>query len=262
MKRYLKVYLTLVKLNYSNQLAFRADFVNSLIGNAAWSIFQITSTLLLTSRTPRVFGWTREEFLLLAAIYNVVLSVFYTHFSRNFNELPDNIHYGRLDSFLVKPIDSQFLLSCWHMGFGNILRFIIGIGFIGYLAMQINLDLTFWSILGFFALLAFSVLIVYSVWFIVMTITVWLSRLSNLVDVLYGINWVMRYPQEMFKGLGIYMFFIIFPLTFVVVSPAKVLLQKILLGDVLWPIVLSVGLFLVSRMFWKFALRYYTSASS
>ncbi len=261
MKRYLKVYLRLIRLNYSNQLAYRADFINSLMGNTAWSIFQIASTMLLTARTPKVFGWTRDEILLLAAVYNIVLSIFYIHFSRNFNELADNIHYGRLDSFLVKPIDSQFLLSCWHMGFGNIIRFVIGILFVCYLTTQIAINITFFSVLGFFILLVASVIILYSVWFTIMTSTIWLSRLSNLTDVLYIVNWTMRYPQEMYRGAHILLFLIIFPLTFVVVAPTKILLQKITQGDIIWSIALAVGLFAISRKFWKFALRYYTSAS-
>jgi len=106
-----------------------------------------------------------------------------------------------------------------------------------------------------------SVIILYSLWLMIMTLTVWYTKLSNLVDFLYEAHNVAKYPQEIYHGLNFVTYLVIFPLTLVVVIPTKALLQKVLLGDLLWPVITAVVLFYVARNFWKFALRSYTSAS-
>jgi ABC-2 type transport system permease protein len=65
----------------------------------------------------------------------------------------------------------------------------------------------------------------------------------------------------MYKGASIFLFFALFPLTLVVVTPIKVLLQKASVNDIVWLVVCAISLFIISRKFWQFALRSYTSAS-
>ncbi len=252
----------LIKLNFATMLAYRANFYSSFGANLAWSLFIITSMLLLTSKAPNVFGWTRDELLLLAGMYNVFISVFFILFSHNFNEFSENIHYGKLDAVLMKPIDSQFIMTCLLIGYGSAIRLIVGLLFVSYMLSQMHITLSFLTIGGFIVLFILSLIILYSFWFFVMTLTLWFTNLENLVNLLYEINHITRFPPEMYKGASIFLFITLFPLTLVIISPAKVLLQKILLGDIIWPIICSMMLFVVSRQFWKFALRYYTSASS
>jgi ABC-2 type transport system permease protein len=260
-KRYLKIYKTLIKLNIASTIAYRADFYSSLISSFGWSIYVISSMLLLTARTTNVFGWSREELLVAAGMYNVVFSVFYVLFSRNFNEFADTIHYGRLDGILMRPVDAQFLMTCQHMIFGNIVRFSLGTIFLFFMLFQLHIPITIVSILGFFALLAVSITIIYSLWMLVITITIWFTNLVNLVDLMYDINGVSRFPQEMFKSVSVFLLIAVFPLTLVVITPVKFLLHKMFVGDIVAPVVAAIGMFILSRFFWKFALRFYTSAS-
>lgn len=261
MKRYFKIYSILVKINIARLFAYRANFLNSIVGSLVWSIFNILSITLLTTRTSTVFGWSRYELMLLIGIYNIIFSIFYIFFARNFTELSNTIHFGRLDAILLRPIDSQFAISFWFSSAHQVIRLAIGILFTLYLTGQMHLVLSPFVVLGFFILIFFSIVIMYSIWFIVLTLTLWFSRLSNLVDLMYQINGIVRFPQEMYKSANLIIFYALFPLTFVIVSPAKALLQKILLGEIVWPIICSIALLFISRKFWQFALRSYTSAS-
>ncbi len=189
------------------------------------------------------------------------MSTFYVLFSRNFNQFQSTIHFGRLDTLLIKPIDTQFLLSCWHIGYTQLIRFSIGVFFLIYMLNKIHLQITLLTLVGLFCIVILSVVIMYSFWFIMMTLTIWFTKLSNMVDLLYAINSVSRFPQDIYKGASAFLMFALFPLTLIITVPARVILNKMLIGDVVWPIIFSVGMLFCARKFWKFALRYYTSAS-
>lgn len=261
MKRYLRIYWVLFKLNFAKMLAYRADFYNSLIANGGWSIFIIISFLLITSRTSSVYGWSREELLLLASLYNVFVSIFYIFFSRNFNTMAETINYGKLDAFLMKPIDAQFLTTCLNIGFGSTIRMVVGLITVGYLLFIMGVAVTPLTILTFIIMDFVSIVILYSFWFIVMTLTIWFTNLENLSNLLYDTNHTTRFPPEMYRGASIVLFVLLFPLTFILVTPAKVLLQKATPYDLILPIILATAMFSLSRKFWRFALRSYTSAS-
>jgi ABC-2 type transport system permease protein len=260
-KYYFKVYRMLLRLNLLKLFAYRANFYSSAVTHTVWSIFLIVAIALLTSKSSHVFGWTRNELLLMAGCYTVISSFFYFLFSRGFTDFSNIIHFGRLDSILIKPIDSQFLMTCSHASYTQICRFVIGAGFIFFIFPHTEATFSPLLILWFMLLTIFSVTIMYSFWLTLMTIAIWFTHLDNLKELLLQMNQISRFPQEMYKGASIFLFFALFPLTLVVVTPIKVLLQKASVNDIVWLVVCAISLFIISRKFWQFALRSYTSAS-
>lgn len=261
MKRYLRIYLRLLKVNFANFLAYRANFINSLISSGVWSTFGIVSMLFLTSRSSSVFGWSRNEILLLTAVYNILFSVYYCFFSENFEDLPLIVHLGRLDGLLLKPINTQFLISAWKIGYHSIIRFSIGIIFLFYLLNNMKINVNYVSILLFIFTSVLSIAIVYSIWFIVMTTTIWFSQLSNLPEFMFAVNGVIRYPGEIYKNYSKLLYVLFFPLTLVATIPVRAIIAKIQLSEFIFLISSAFILFYVSNKFFRFALRFYTSAS-
>lgn len=260
-KHYFKVYRVFLRLNLNTLFAYRANFINSVVANTVWAIFIIVSMLLLTSKTSHVFGWTRDELLILAGTYNIIFSIFYFFFSRNFSEFSNIIHFGRLDSILIKPIDSQYLMTFTNVSYTHIIRFSLGVGFVIYVLSQMHAAITLISIILFIVFLILSVIILYSIWMIIITVTIWYTKLSNLVEFLYEAHNVSKYPQEIYLKASVFILLAVFPLTLVVVNPAKALINKLSWSDFFWSGIFAVVLFVIARKFWRFALRFYTSAS-
>lgn len=261
MKRYITIYKQLLVINFANFITNRINFFNSIISSAIWSIFGIVSILLLTSRTSSVLGWTRSEILLLAAIYNIIFSIFYCFFSENFEELPLTIHLGRLDGLLLKPMNTQFLISAYKFGFHNIIRFTIGILFLLYLLQSMHIQITFLHLSLFIFICFLSIIIIYSLWFLVMTTTIWFSELQNLPEFMFAVQNVTRYPGEIYKNFSFFLYLLFFPLTLVATVPVRAITGKLTLTESL-AILLTAGiLFYLSQKFFHFALRFYTNAS-
>lgn len=263
MKRYIRIYLALLRLNFLALIVFRANFINSMLSSFTWGLFSISSIFLLTARVSNVYGWNKEDLLVLTGIYSIFIGLFHMFFSRNFERFSEVIHHGYLDSILIKPVDSQFLLSFWTINYTSILRIIIGVIFTIYVLYGLqDTSITIGMVGGFLIFLIVGILFFYSMWFLISTIIIWFSRLSNLTQLLYFINGMSRYPKEIFAETRNLFLFIFLPMVMAVNTPARILLKKEITSDFLILTFFAIGTFILSRYFWKFALRYYTSVSN
>lgn len=249
-------------LNFSMLTAYRGNFVNYLISGSIWGVFSILSMVLITANVTEVLGWKRHEILVLTGVSQIVMGIQHMFFSSNFERFPLYIQQGKLDSYLLKPVDAQVLVSVWLIRIISFSRLIIAGAFLGYLIIAYKLPVTIWTILGFIPLIICSVIILYSIWLMVTTLTIWFTRLSNIPEVLYSISAVMRFPPEVYREVTFFLFFFLFPLLLIGATPAKQLLGQLTATSLGITLLFAVVLLVVSRKFWLFALRSYTSASS
>jgi ABC-2 type transport system permease protein len=209
-----------------------------------------------------VYSWEKSEILLLTAVHAITVGIFHMLFSSNFEKFPRNVALGQLDSYLLKPIDSQVLVSIWLIRVVSFSRVLMGIGFLIYVVTTYSITLSFWHILFLIPAILLGLSIMYAIWFMITTLAIWFYRITNITEVLYTLNGITRFPPDILKEAALYVFIFLFPLTVIVASPAKILLSRITAFDVGVLIILSLGLLYLSRKFWLFALRFYTSASS
>lgn len=262
MKRYIKVYLKLLQVNFSLFIMYRANFILGVFSSLLWGAFSVIVMLLLTSKSSTIYGWTRSELLLLTALVNVILGVYRMVFSRNFGRFVSIVHLGELDSVLLKPIDSQFQLSFWYMNFPTIARVSCGAIFAMYLIAQNHIFVGVEQMVLFFIFVFFGLLFLYSITYLLLTLTIWYPRLSNILDFTEISTTIIRYPQEMYRETVWFVFFILLPISLIVSAPTKILLNRGNLSDMFLIAIVGIVFFVISRMFWKFALRFYTSSSA
>ena len=109
---------------------------------------------------------------------------------------------------------------------------------------------------------AFGILILYSVWFILGTLSVWFVKIYNITYVLKALLEGGRFPIAAYPTLyRIFMTFVV-PVAFLTTVPAEAFLGRGSAFYTTLSALFALVFFTVSRLFWRFALRYYTSASS
>lgn len=259
--RYLRIYKQILSLNMTALMIYRANFYNSLVASFIWGSFHIINMLILSNATKSIYGWSRSELLLLTATYSISFGLFSMLFSRNFSRLSILIDNGSLDGLLIKPLDSQFLVSVGQVNYTALVRSVLGIILLAYLVNTIHFSFNFLQIFIYILLILCGIVLTYCIWLMVSTLLIWLPRLSNLIDLLHFLSGTGRYPAEMFSQYRV-LSVLFFPLTIAITIPAKSLLQRAFVGDYVWLIVVTGLFFMLTRAFWLFALRSYTSANS
>lgn len=260
---YLKIYWQYMKANFSILLAYRWGVVHYLISTVGWTVFSILSVVLIAYKTDQVYGWSPEDMFLLACSYNIINGLFIAIFNKNFRYFVLLMNEGGLDQILLKPIDAQFLLSFQYINYFSMVRFLIGLFSTVYLVLfYLKIPVGFVDVLYFSVLMIFSLVVMYALWYTACTLTVWFPRLSNIIDLLHSFSGGSRNPPEIFLHSRYKILLIVFPFAFALAVPAKVLLHTVTLNDVFLLIALAFVFLVLTRMFWLFSLRYYSSASS
>lgn len=262
MKRYVRIYIQLLRLNLANLLTYRVNFVNHVIASIGWGAMSLYTVILLTARVTDAYGWRREELLLFNGVYGIVIGFFHMFISINMNRLSRVIHMGELDGILAKPIDSQFAVSLWWVNFSTVIRILMATAYTIWIIHNLHIAPTVSQLLLFAIFAVMALILLYSLWFLILTNLMWYSNMTNLVLFMYSFESVARFPKEMLAQLASYLFTIVLPLALVINTPTRALLARFFLTDAMLLLVLSLGFWIAARTYWRFALRHYTSASS
>lgn len=261
--KYFRIYRFQIHIALKRMFMFRINSVGMMISTSLWCVL-IYSTIILTTRNvTSVFGYTPAELLALGAVQVMFLGFFHTIFAKNMERLPEIINKGMLDATLLKPVDDQYSVSFGLVYPTTVVRILIGASTLVYLASVGSIVIpSFLHVVVFLTLLFVSELLIYSIWFIVATSLIWFPTMDNIIELLYNVNSISRFPYEFYREIGLTIALITFPFSIALTIPFKALTGKVALGEV-GILLLSAGVFLfLSRRFWKWSLRHYTSASN
>ena len=260
MARYLKVLRLFWSAAIAAEMEYRINFIISAfssLGNLVGSIFG----LFLFYRTGYTFtGWSWDAALVVLGIFTLLQGFSATFLAPNLNRIVRHVQEGTLDFVLLKPIRSQFWLSIHTLSLWGIPDLILGLLIIGYAGRKLNLGIDKYLLTIF--PLACGLVILYSLWFILGATSIWFVKIYNVTEVLRGFLDAGGYPITAYPAAYRFFFTFIVPVTFLTTVPAQSLLGQIQFTWWLGAGFLAIVLFFISTQFWRFALRFYTSASS
>ena len=260
MNRYFGVLKLLWSAAIAAELEYRINFILAALtslGNLSGSIFG----LFLFYRTGYTFqGWRWEEALIVLGIFTLLQGFSSTFLAPNLNRIVDHVQKGTLDFVLLKPISSQFWLSIHTLSPWGLPDIIFGVILIGYAGGRLGITLTNYLISAI--PLVFGLGSLYSLWFMLGATSIWFVKIYNVTEVLRGLLEAGRYPMVAYPITYRFFFTFIVPVAFLTTVPAEAMLGRVQIGWIVGAGVLALGLLTITRFFWGFALRFYTSASS
>lgn len=266
-------HLRILGLFWSTSLAaemeYRTNLVLSIItslGNIVGAVFTLN---VFFQHQSTLGGYTQPEALVVLGYFVLLDGFANTVMRQNLSRIVSHVREGTLDFVLLKPIDSQFWLStrnCSPWGMPNI---VLGMGLIGYAGWRLGFGVLDYLVGA--AALSAGLLMLYSLWFSLGALSIWFVKVQNITHVLYQLLEGGRFPFTSHPTFNRFFFTFIIPAAFLTTFPAQMMIGRDdfqqYLGTsnlILYLVVASmaVGMFIFARYFWRFTLRYYTSASS
>ncbi len=278
---YWKVFLRFAHNSLVRDMTFRANFLIECVSSVSWMLMNLGFYLLVFSNTPQIgrdTGWGKFEFFVFLATTMLIYSLVEAFFMPNAEEFSELIRTGNLDFALLKPIDTQFLVSLRRIDWSAFATFAAGLILLAVsLAKLMNRDADP-LVVHPFAAIAYpiyvlcGVVILYSLMISLSATSIWLGRNHTLYDFWFYITNFSRYPMEIYSGrygapLRAVFTFVV-PVLVVVNVPARILARPLNpRADWEWPLagfalLATVGSLFASRWIFSRALRSYRSASS
>src|SRR4028119_269177 len=260
MKRYLLVLRLFWSTAIAAELEYRLNFIIatlSSLGNLIGSLFG----LFLFYRTGYTFeGWNWEEAIVILGIFTLLQGISTTFLVPNLNSIVEQVQQGTLDFVLLKPVNSQFWLSSRTVSPWGMPDLIFGGVLIAYAGGRLNLEIS--NYLLSIVPIIFGLISLYSIWFMLGATSIWFVKIYNVTEVLRGLLEAGRFPMVAYPAAYRFFFTFVVPVAFLTTVPAEAMLGR---SPVIWLVGaggLALGLLIASTIFWRFALRFYTSASS
>ncbi|GAB4127020.1 MAG: ABC-2 family transporter protein [Thermogutta sp.] len=269
------VFLTFARNSLIRDMTFRANFLIELASSLSWVFMNLGFYLLIFSYSPSIgvgTGWGKWEFFAFAGTGLIINSLTGMFFMTNGDEFGEMIRTGTLDFALLKPIDTQFLVSLQRVEWSSAGNLAVGIVLVLVSASYLKAPIGVLQAVLYGMFLVCGVVILYSLLFSFAATSVWLGRNTSLLDFWFYIVSFSRYPMEIYQGrLGRpirWFFSFIIPVLVAVNVPARILVRPLYpeaASDWLFALcapIAAVASFAVCRRIFIVALRSYRSASS
>ena len=273
---YAGLFLAFARNSLIRDMTFRSNFLIELVTGTVWVFMNLGFYLLIYQYTQSIAEWSQYEFFVFIATTILVNSMVQIFFMPNMQELSELVRTGGLDFALLKPVDTQFLLSLRRVNWSSLGNFVVAIGLLAFALSRLPGRPDAWAVLLYPVYLVAGVLLLYSVMMTLAATSIWLGRNQSLYDFWFYITSFSRYPMEIYGGSKRYgasalgdslrvVFTYLIPILVVINVPARIM-AKPLTADTaylaLFAIAATVGALLGSRWVFQKALLSYRSASS
>jgi len=260
--RYLKLLAIFYKNCLLTDLEYRANFVMNLLTSVFWVGFSLIGIGVFFHQRATIGSWNYDEALLVVGLFVLFEGLIDSLFTPNIQRMVEEIRLGTFDFVLTRPVNSQFLATLRYFSPWKLANVAMGAAICRTALNRLQVGPSLAQLAAGSALMASAVVIAYSLWLLMLTTAFWFVRIDNITELFWAVYETGRFPVSVYPGWlqGVLSFVI--PVAFITTFPAAAVLGKVGAATVFEGLALAAALFTASTLFWRFALRHYSSASS
>ena len=190
----------LLRTSVQAQAQYRVDFLIQMFLAFFWVAWNVAPLVLIFQIRPRVGDWNLEEAMLVMSAFLILRALLDGIISPNLTALVDHVRKGTLDFILLKPVDSQLLISFSKIAPAKLVDFGCGLTIAAWSIARIQptpgpAEIAFGA-----AMLASGALGIYALWMLIVCSTFWLVKIDNLGFLFSSIFDAARWPISVFRG--------------------------------------------------------------
>lgn len=258
---YLKLWWSFAQKSFSTSFYNRFSSILFLIGKLARTIIAFTFFFSVFSRlNTNVNGYGLNEIILYFLVYNTLVTLSEFLF-RSVFEFRSKVISGSLDQVLTKPVSPLF--SCLLTG-ADPLDLLVAVLLISALAVFIflNFSVNSYILLLFFFCFILAMMFQAAFFISVMAFGIIFFEVDHLIGIYRDIQFMAEIPLRFYKPVFQFILTYVVPVGIIVAVPVEVLIGLFSLQNIIVLTVVSFFYFGLSLLFWRYALKKYSSASS
>ena len=262
MSRYLRIWLAYLKASWMADIEYRANITVRILGEISWYATQLSVFEVLYLHTESISGWDKHATRVFMGTLFFVDNLYMLVFHENLENLNGLVRKGDLDLYLVKPISSQFLVSCRKISLPYLINLLMIFVYLAWAAPRLPHPPGWAELGGYLFLILCGLITYYSLRFMFGTLAFFLQDAGNVQFIWHQLFRLATRPDPIYPGALRLLVLTFFPVAFMASVPARALVEGVSPRLLIVAPLLSVSLLFLSHWFWERALRQYASASS
>ena len=270
---HLRVFSTFFRNSLIREMMFQGNFLIQVITRAFWFFAQIALFEIIFRAVPEINTWTREQYFAFMATGMLINGIVETFFMPNCANLSEQIRTGRLDFALVKPVDTQFLVSMERVNLAMLSQVVLALCLLFRSLWNIGESISLIQAALYAVYIGVGVLFFYSMMIVTACSSIFFGRNQGLYDFWFYITVFARYPRSIYDGSDSrryetgeviqFGFSYVMPILMVVTVPARIIVDT--LEQPHWAAVAATAAIaglMIARLVFRWSLGHYRSASS
>ena len=262
MIRYLRMFRAFASTEFQFEMEYRANMYLSIFEMLLVIGTSIGAVLIMFGHTTTMNGWTLPQMIVLLGVYYVIQGGVSLLFSPSFERLMEHVRVGTLDFHLLKPVNTQFLVSTRHLKVIRGADLLLGLIVVIVGLVQVGEQVGVAQALMFALSLVFGWTLVYSLLLGLVTLSFWFVRVENLLAIFWAFTEAGRFPVDVYPLWLRVSLSTVVPIGIAVTAPANVIAGRM---DWVAVAVLGAGTVMtvgIASALWRWGLKSYTGASA
>lgn len=260
--RYIPIAAHLMRTSIQAQAQYRVDFLLQLGMSLFWVAWNVTPMWMIFEIRHEVAGWNREQAMLVMSAFLILRALIEGLVSPNLNGLVSHVRLGTFDFILLKPVDTQLLVSVSKVVPSKVVDLTAGLAIAAWSISRLERAPSAVELLAAASMLIAGSMAIYAIWLLISCTAFWFVKVDNLTFLFGSIFDAARWPIVMFRGWVRAVLTFVIPIAIMTSYPALAILGRLDLGAALVAWATGGMLLVASRLVWKWAIRRYSSASS
>jgi len=241
---------------------YRAHFIATSIVGIMQLALSLIPVLLLYSYTDEVNGWSRGEVVALGGVYQISVAILWLTVETNMERLSTYIRRGDLDLILIRPISAQFYVMLRWIKPAEVFMVLSGLAVTVIGLNQSESTPSAPDLAQAGLLIVCGVILLACAWTAVVMTAFWFTSVSPVSMVFADVLQSGKFPLAFYPTAVRLFLAFVFPVGFASTFPVEALVGR---GD--WRITIAGGVLSAValhglRAYWRYAVRFYSSASS
>ena len=230
-----------------------------MLQNTVWFGFFLVVLFVVYANVKTIAGWDRREAQILGATLYIVSSL-NNLLAAAVLEIPSHVRQGTLDFIVTKPVDSQFWVSMRKFNFAELGSFLGAIVLVSISLAGIHPTAV--QFLLYAVGIVCAVVNLYGFQLMLMTTGIYFIRIDNLWVLGETLTGLGRYPMDIYPTGLRYLLTFILPVAFFAYFPALQLVRQPSYTVAMQAMAFAIIFFFLSRFWWRYSMKHYSSASS
>src|SRR5436190_9486996 len=133
----LRLFWLFARTSIQKDTEYRANFFAQILVTLLGIGTQLAAVWVIFRHTPNLAGWSLPQVLALLGVYNFMYGFIGASIAPNMRQVLEDVRQGTLDFALLKPINSQFLVSVRQFEVWRLTDVTLGIALAIYSSIKI-----------------------------------------------------------------------------------------------------------------------------
>lgn len=262
LRRHVRLWRRFLAQAIVRETHYRTHFIATTVVGLFQLAVALVPVFLLYSFTEEINGWSRGDVIALGGIYQATVAMLWFGIEPNMGRLSTAIREGELDLILIRPVSGLFYVMLRWVKPAEVFMILAGLGVA--IAGLAHGDTTpgATGIVQAGLLMACGLVLISCAWTAIVMTAFWFTSTAPAAMVVQDLIFTGRYPLSFYPtAIRLFLSFI-FPVGFAATFPVEALTGRGSWSIVLAGIALSALALVLLRWWWRFAVRFYASASS